>query len=428
MAKRKNNTEAPETSAATVGYEAQLWQMADALRGSMDAAEYKHVVLGLIFLKYISDAFEEQHAKLEAERVAGRRSRGPGRVPGRQHLLGAATKPAGRTSRPRPSSPPSASSWTTPWQAIERDNPSLKGVLPKDYARPALDKQRLGQLIDLDQQHQRRRRGEPLQGRPRPGLRVLPLAVRQRRGQEGRRVLHAALRGQAAGRDARALQGPGLRPLLRLLGHVRPVGRVHPGARQRKRQRRQGQGRHQHLRPGVELHHLAAGQDEPRHPRHRRPDRPRRHLPQRPPPRPQGRLHPRQSALQRQRLARRASARRQALEVRRAARGQRQLRLGAAHDPPPRAHRHGRLRAGQRLHVLQPVRRGRDPQEHHRGRPGGLHDRPAGPALLLDADSGLPLVPGAGQEERHASATAAGRCSSSTPARWAAWWTAPTAS
>src|SRR5256885_1985811 len=54
------------SSAATVGYEAQLWQMADALRGSMDAAEYKHVVLGLIFLKYISDAFEEHHAKLVA--------------------------------------------------------------------------------------------------------------------------------------------------------------------------------------------------------------------------------------------------------------------------------------------------------------------------------------------------------------------------
>ena len=88
-----------------------------------------------------------------------------------------------------------------------------------------------------------------------------------------------------------------------------------------------------------QLHHLAAGQDEPRHPRHRRPDRARRHLPQRPPPRPQGRLHPRQPAVQRQRLARRAAARRQALEVRRAAGRQRQLRLGPAHHPPPRAHR-----------------------------------------------------------------------------------------
>ena len=57
MAKQSRNSTA---SAATFGYEAQLWQMADALRGSMDAAEYKHVTLGLLFLKYISDAFEEK--------------------------------------------------------------------------------------------------------------------------------------------------------------------------------------------------------------------------------------------------------------------------------------------------------------------------------------------------------------------------------
>ena len=56
---------------ALTGYEAELWAMADALRGSMDAAEYKHVVLGLIFLKYISDAFEERHAQLTAEQAEG---------------------------------------------------------------------------------------------------------------------------------------------------------------------------------------------------------------------------------------------------------------------------------------------------------------------------------------------------------------------
>ena len=59
MAKRGNNAQSAEATGATVGYEAELWRMADALRGSMDAAEYKHVALGLIFLKYISDAFEE---------------------------------------------------------------------------------------------------------------------------------------------------------------------------------------------------------------------------------------------------------------------------------------------------------------------------------------------------------------------------------
>ncbi|MEE8391985.1 MAG: type I restriction-modification system subunit M N-terminal domain-containing protein, partial [Anaerolineae bacterium] len=58
-------------SAATIGFESELWRAADALRSNMDAAEYKHVVLGLIFLKYISDAFEEYHTQLMAEVAQG---------------------------------------------------------------------------------------------------------------------------------------------------------------------------------------------------------------------------------------------------------------------------------------------------------------------------------------------------------------------
>lgn len=60
-----------KTTGPELGYEAQLWKMADALRNNMDAAEYKHVVLGLIFLKYISDAFEAKHAELQAKRAEG---------------------------------------------------------------------------------------------------------------------------------------------------------------------------------------------------------------------------------------------------------------------------------------------------------------------------------------------------------------------
>ncbi len=70
MARKPKHARAT-SNGANVGYEAELWRMADALRGSMDAAEYKHVVLGLIFLKYISDAFEELHAKLQAEKKQG---------------------------------------------------------------------------------------------------------------------------------------------------------------------------------------------------------------------------------------------------------------------------------------------------------------------------------------------------------------------
>ena len=80
---------------ANLGFEAKLWLAADKLRNNMDAAEYKHVVLGLIFLKYISDSFEEMHQRLLADQ--GRRGR-PGRrrrIPGRERLLGAEGGPLG---------------------------------------------------------------------------------------------------------------------------------------------------------------------------------------------------------------------------------------------------------------------------------------------------------------------------------------------
>src|SRR3989442_7039603 len=66
-----NRGPAKIADSATLGLEAKLWQAADALRNNMDAAEYKHVVLGLIFLKYISDAFEAKHADLDAQKATG---------------------------------------------------------------------------------------------------------------------------------------------------------------------------------------------------------------------------------------------------------------------------------------------------------------------------------------------------------------------
>ncbi|HPD69485.1 MAG TPA: class I SAM-dependent DNA methyltransferase [Rectinema sp.] len=141
MAKENN-------SGANLGFETELWRAADALRSNMDAAEYKHVVLGLIFLKYISDAFEEQRIKLEADRSEGADPEDPDEyravnifwVPKEarwSHLKANARQPTiGKLV-------------DDAMLAIERDNPSLKGVLPKDYAHPRLDKQRLGQLIDL---------------------------------------------------------------------------------------------------------------------------------------------------------------------------------------------------------------------------------------------------------------------------------------
>ena len=128
--------------------EKRLWSSADKLRSNMDAAEYKHVVLGLIFLKYVSDSFEENHRELEDDR---------------EHL----SDPEDRDeyiSRNVFWVPPEAR-WDylqrnakhptvgkmidDAMEVIERDNSSLKGVLPTNYSRASLDKQRLGELIDL---------------------------------------------------------------------------------------------------------------------------------------------------------------------------------------------------------------------------------------------------------------------------------------
>ncbi|MDP3938396.1 MAG: class I SAM-dependent DNA methyltransferase, partial [Deltaproteobacteria bacterium] len=148
MAKRKKNAEARNTTGATIGYEAQLWQMADALRGSMDAGEYKHVVLGLIFLKYISDAFEEQHAKLVAEKASGADPEDPDEYRA-QNIFWVPPEARWAHLKNKAKQPTIGQQVDDAMAGIERDNPALKGVLPKDYARPALDKQRLGQLIDL---------------------------------------------------------------------------------------------------------------------------------------------------------------------------------------------------------------------------------------------------------------------------------------
>src|SRR2546426_4401535 len=136
------------SNSATVGLEAKLWAAADALRNNMDAAEYKHVVLGLIFLKYISDAFEAKHAELEAQKAQGANPEDPDEY--RAASIFWVPKEARWTHLK--ANAPQASIGTLvddAMTAIERDNPSLKGVLPKDYARPGLDKQRLGQLINL---------------------------------------------------------------------------------------------------------------------------------------------------------------------------------------------------------------------------------------------------------------------------------------
>ncbi|MXW72149.1 MAG: SAM-dependent DNA methyltransferase [Acidobacteria bacterium] len=136
------------TGRTIAGYEADLWAMADALRGSMDAAEYKHVVLGLIFLKYISDAFEETYARLDAERAQDADPEDPDEYRA-ENVFWVPPKARWSYLQARAKQVEIGRLVDDAMVAIERDNSALKDVLPKDYARPALDKQRLGQLIDL---------------------------------------------------------------------------------------------------------------------------------------------------------------------------------------------------------------------------------------------------------------------------------------
>jgi len=143
----KSNHRNSDTT-ANLGFEAKLWQAADALRNNMDAAEYKHVVLGLIFLKYISDAFEAKHAELEAQRDQGADPEDPDEYRAVNIFWVPREARWGQLKESAPQ-PTIGRLVDDAMSAIERDNPSLKGVLPKDYARPGLDKQRLGQLINL---------------------------------------------------------------------------------------------------------------------------------------------------------------------------------------------------------------------------------------------------------------------------------------
>jgi type I restriction enzyme M protein len=138
MSQVSNNT-------ADIGFEKELWDAADILRGNIDASEYKHVILGLIFLKYVSDRFEKRYQELVKENSGFENEKDEYVKDGIFFV-------------------PKAARWETIKEfthkseigikideamiAIERENKRLKGILPKNFARPELDKIRLGEVVD----------------------------------------------------------------------------------------------------------------------------------------------------------------------------------------------------------------------------------------------------------------------------------------
>jgi len=146
MARAKGTTAGKSSNGASLGFEQTLWQAADKLRGNMDAADYKHVVLGLIFLKYISDAFQERYEILKKEPHADPEDRDEYTA---ENVFWVPKQARWPDLQANAKQPTIGKLIDEAMLAIEKQNPSLKGVLPKDYARESLDKHRLGELIDL---------------------------------------------------------------------------------------------------------------------------------------------------------------------------------------------------------------------------------------------------------------------------------------
>jgi len=148
VSKNGNGTEDPLEKQPLGKLEATLWKAADKLRKNIDAAEYKHVVLGLIFLKYISDAFEELFAKLKAEEAQGADPEDKDEYKA-ENIFFVPQEARWKMLLSKAKQPDIGKFVDDAMDAIEKENASLKGVLPKVYARQNLDPTSLGELIDL---------------------------------------------------------------------------------------------------------------------------------------------------------------------------------------------------------------------------------------------------------------------------------------
>jgi type I restriction enzyme M protein len=149
MSKKIKATNTKETTSTNLGFEEKLWKAADKLRSNMDAAEYKHVVLGLIFLKYISDAFEDKYVILKKEDTSKYIVSEDRDEYAAANIFFVPKKARWKLIQENAKKPEIGKIIDEAMEAIEKENPSLKGVLIKNYARESLNKQRLGELIDL---------------------------------------------------------------------------------------------------------------------------------------------------------------------------------------------------------------------------------------------------------------------------------------
>jgi type I restriction enzyme M protein len=143
---KKQSSKNHNGNGVSTGIEHELWEAADKLRGHLDAADYKSVVLGLIFLKYISDLFEQVHSRVMQEGLDDPEDRD---VYLAERIFWVPKDARWKNLQDNANQESIGNLIDKAMEAIEQDNPSLKGMLPKNYGRPTLDKRRLGELVTL---------------------------------------------------------------------------------------------------------------------------------------------------------------------------------------------------------------------------------------------------------------------------------------
>lgn len=131
---------------ADIGFEKEIWRAADKMRGNIDASEYKSVVLGLIFLKYISDKFETKYRQLVDEGEDFEEDKDEYTA---ENIFYVPAEARWETIAAQAHTPEIGTAIDNAMRAIERENRRLKDILPKNFARPELDKRRLGEVVDL---------------------------------------------------------------------------------------------------------------------------------------------------------------------------------------------------------------------------------------------------------------------------------------
>lgn len=131
---------------ADIGFEKEIWRAADKMRGNIDASEYKSVVLGLIFLKYISDKFETKYRQLVDEGEGFEEDKDEYTA---ENIFYVPAEARWETIAAQAHTPEIGTAIDNAMRAIERENRRLKDILPKNFARPELDKRRLGEVVDL---------------------------------------------------------------------------------------------------------------------------------------------------------------------------------------------------------------------------------------------------------------------------------------